>query len=162
VPRAITMEMKMLWVGVLGVALGAGGLVVARGECKAGSCKTRAASSERAAEANEIAVVVDGQQPVRTTCPLEALGISTAAGKSAVVDATTRDGAPLHLDVNGGRLVRAAPAEAVLFKGTACNQMMFFSSAAALEAWKKDHPIDGRMYTMPEAVKLGASQPNRG
>jgi hypothetical protein len=60
------------------------------------------------------------------------------------------------VEVDGETLISASPAEAVVFKGGSCDQMTFFSSAAALERWKKAGAPEGKTFTLTEAVAHGA------
>jgi hypothetical protein len=77
-------------------------------------------------------------------------------GRPASVDATTRDGVALHVEVDGDEMISARPAEAVVFKGGSCDEMLFFSSQAALDDWKKQHRAEGRSFGLRDAVRHGA------
>jgi hypothetical protein len=111
-----------------------------------------------------IDVTLEGKKTVHARCAIDALGISKMMGKKAVVEATMDDGVTLRAEVDGDTLVSATPAEAVVFKGGSCDQMMFFSSATALDQWKKKKTetggtpasSQGKTYTLVEAVKHGA------
>lgn len=115
-----------------------------------------------------IAVTLEGKKPVHARCAVDALGVSKMMGRRASVDATTRDGVPLHVEVDGDQLVRATPAETVVFKGGSCDEMLFFSSQGALEDWKRAHRTEGRAFSLRDAVQHGAelfgmyNQPIRG
>jgi hypothetical protein len=104
-----------------------------------------------------IDVTLEGKKPVHARCAIDALGISKMMGAKTTVDATTNDGAPLHVEVDGDKLVTASPPDAVVFKGGSCDQMMFFSNMAALDRWKKTEGApEGRTFTLAEAVTHGA------
>jgi hypothetical protein len=103
-----------------------------------------------------IDVTVEGKKPVHARCAIDALGISKMLGKKATVDATTNDRLPLHVEVDGDKLVSGSPSEAVVFKGGSCDQMMFFSNMAALERWRHGGAPPGRTLTLAEAVTRGA------
>ena len=103
-----------------------------------------------------IDVTVEGKKTVHARCAIDSLGVSKMMGAKASVDAKTHDGVALHVEVDGDRLVNASPADAVVWKGGSCDDMMFFSSQAALDAWAKDHHTEGRSFKIDEAVKHGA------
>lgn len=105
-----------------------------------------------------ITVTLEGSKPVQARCAIDSLGISKMMGKRAMVDAETRDGkAHLHVVVDGDKVVSAEPSNAIVFKGTGCDEMLFFSSQAGLDAWKKEHGIEGgKVFDMTEAVVHGA------
>ncbi len=115
-----------------------------------------------------IEVTLEGKKPVHARCAVDALGVSKMMGRRASVDATTRDGVALHVEVDGEELVRATPAGAVVFKGGSCDEMLFFSSQAALDDWKRAHRADGPSFSVGDAVRHGAelfgtyNQPIRG
>jgi hypothetical protein len=106
-----------------------------------------------------ITVSVEGGKPANARCAIDSLGVSKMMGKRATVDAETRDGkAKLHVVVDGDRLVSAEPADAIVFRGASCDEMLFFSSRAGLDGWKKEHGIEGgKVYTLAEAVTRGAT-----
>lgn len=103
-----------------------------------------------------IDVTLEGKKPVHARCAIDALGISKMMGKKATIEATTNDGVAFRAEVDGETLVSASPSEAVVFKGGSCDQMMFFSSAAALDRWKKGGAHEGKTFTLAEAVSHGA------
>lgn len=115
-----------------------------------------------------IEVTLDGKRAVHARCAVDALGVSKMMGRRASVDATTRDGVPLHVEVDGDQIISATPAEAVVFKGSSCDEMLFFSSQRALDDWKKQHHAEGRSFGLRDAVRHGAelfdmyNQPIRG
>jgi hypothetical protein len=105
-----------------------------------------------------ITVQLDGGRPVNARCAIDSLGVSKMMGRRATVDAETRDGkAKLHIVVDGDQMVSAEPPDAV-FRGSSCDEMLFFSSQAGLDAWKKQQGIQrGKVFTLAEAVKRGAT-----
>ena len=105
-----------------------------------------------------ITVTVEGGKPVQARCAIDSLGVSKMVGRKATVDAETRDGkAKLHVVVDGDRIVSAEPPGAIVFKGASCDDMLFFSSEAGLDAWKKEHRIEGgKVFPLAEAVAHGA------
>ena len=102
-----------------------------------------------------IDVTVLGKKTVHARCAIDSLGVSKMMGAKASVDATTHDGLPLHVEVDGDKLVSAS-LPAVVWKGGSCDEMMFFSSRAALDAWAAAHHTEGRAFELDEAVKHGA------
>jgi hypothetical protein len=115
-----------------------------------------------------IEVTLEGKKPVHARCAIDALGVSKMMGRRAFVDATTRDGVALHIEIDGDRVIDATPAEAVVFQGGSCDEMLFFSSQLVLDGWKKQHDVDGRSLGLRDAVRHGAelfgkyNQPIRG
>jgi hypothetical protein len=105
-----------------------------------------------------ITVTLDGSRTVNARCAVDALGISQMMGKRAVIEATTRDnGAKVRIEVDGDRLVSAEPPGVAVMKGGSCDEMNFFSSVAAIDAWKKDHPNEAaKVLPIEDAVKHGA------
>lgn len=115
-----------------------------------------------------IQVILEGKKPVHARCAVDALGVSKMMGRRASVDATTRDGVALHVEIDGDQITNATPADAVVFKGGSCDQMLFFSSQAALDEWKTQNHVEGRSFGLKDAVRHGAelfgmfNQPIRG
>jgi hypothetical protein len=115
-----------------------------------------------------IEVTLEGKKPVHARCAIDALGVSKMMGRRASVDAVTRDGVTLHVEVDGERVVQATPAETVVWKGGTCDEMLFFSSRAALDDWKSRHRAEGQSFSLGDAVRHGAelfgmfNQPIRG
>jgi hypothetical protein len=105
-----------------------------------------------------ITVTVDGGKPAQARCAVDSLGVSKMMGRKATIDGQMRDtGALLHVVVDGDKLVSADPASAIVFKGAGCDQMLFFSSQEGLDAWKKQHAVEGgKVFAMNEAVVHGA------
>lgn len=103
-----------------------------------------------------ITVTLEGAKPVNARCAIDSLGVSKLMGRKAAIDATTRDGLALHVEVNGDTLVAASPPGAVVFKGASCDEMLFFSTPQALETWKKEKNEGGTTFSLEEAVKHGA------
>jgi hypothetical protein len=106
-----------------------------------------------------ITVSVDGGKPVHARCAIDSLGVSKMMGRKATIDAETRDGKEkVHIVVDGATLVSAEPADAIVFKGSSCDEMLFFSSQAGLNAWKKQHGFEGgKVFELAEAVNRGAT-----
>jgi Alkylmercury lyase len=105
-----------------------------------------------------IDVTVEGGKPVHARCAVDALGVSQMLGKPATVEAELRDtGAKLTVSVDGEKLVSADPPDAAVFKGTGCDNMLFFSSRGAAEAYAKDAKITtGKIFALADAVTHGA------
>src|SRR5262249_30790172 len=105
-----------------------------------------------------ITVTVDGGKPAQARCAIDSLGVSSMLGKRVVIDAETRDKkSVLHIVVEGDKLVSADPRDAVVFRGSSCDEMLFFSSRSGLEEWKRRHGMDGgKVFTLAEAVAQGA------
>lgn len=103
-----------------------------------------------------IEVALEGKKPVHARCAVDALGVSKMMGRRTSVDATTRDGVPLHVEIDGEQITHSTPEGAVVFKGGSCDEMLFFSSQAALDEWKKQHHAEGRSFSLAEAVRHGA------
>jgi alkylmercury lyase-like protein len=116
-----------------------------------------------------IDVTLEGEKTVHARCAIDALGISKMMGKKATVEATTKDGAALKVEVDGEQLVSSSLPEAVVYKGPSCDEMVFFSSQAALDKWKAANAnANGRGFKLDDAVRWGAehfgryAQPIRG
>ena len=106
-----------------------------------------------------ITVSIEGGKPVQARCAMDSLGTSKMMGRKATIDAETRDGkAKLHIVVDGNTRVSAEPANAIVFKGSSCDEMLFFSSQAGLDAWKKQQGVEtGKVFSLAEAVSTGAT-----
>ena len=104
-----------------------------------------------------ITVTTQGGKPAFARCAIDALGVSEMLQKQTIVEASARDnGAPLRVVVDRDKVVDAKPAGIVVFKGKGCDNMSFFSSAEAAEAWQKVHSGEGKLFTLAEAVQRGA------
>jgi Alkylmercury lyase len=104
-----------------------------------------------------ITVTTQGGKPAFARCAIDALGVSEMLQKQTVVEASARDnGAPLRVVVDRDKVVDAKPAGIVVVKGKGCDNMSFFSSAEAAEAWQKAHSGEGKLFTLAEAVQRGA------
>lgn len=103
-----------------------------------------------------ITVTIEGAKPVHARCAIDSLGVSKMMGRKAAIDATTRDGVPLHVEVDGDTLVTASLPVPVVFKGASCDEVLFFSTPQALETWKKEKNEGGTTFSLEEAVKHGA------
>ena len=69
---------------------------------------------------------------------------------------------PLRVVVDRDKVVDANPAGIVVVKGQGCDNMSFFSSTGAAQAWQKAHGGEGELFTMAEAVQRGAKIFGRG
>jgi hypothetical protein len=104
-----------------------------------------------------ITVTVAGGKRAFARCAIDALGVSAMLEKRTVVEGTARDnGHALRVVVDGARIVEANPAELVVVRGNGCDNMSFFSSRAAGDAWRKANDPGSTLLTLPEAVARGA------
>jgi len=104
-----------------------------------------------------ITVTVADGKPAFARCAIDALGVSAMLEKRTVVEATARDnGQRLRVVVDGARIVEAEPAEVVVVRGNGCDNMSFFSSRAAGDAWRKANDPGSTLLTLAEAVTRGA------
>jgi hypothetical protein len=104
-----------------------------------------------------ITVTVAGGKPAFARCAIDALGVSAMLEKRTVVEGTARDnGQRLRVVVDGARIVEANPAEVVVVRGNGCDNMSFFSSRAAGDAWRKANDPGSTLLTLAEAVTRGA------
>jgi len=104
-----------------------------------------------------ITVTTQGGKPAFARCAIDALGVSEMLQKQTVVEAAARDnGAHLRVVVDGDQVVDARPAGIMVLKGQGCDNMSFFSSAEAAQAWQKAHGGQGKLFTLAEAVQRGA------
>jgi hypothetical protein len=77
--------------------------------------------------------------------------------KRTIVEATARDnGASLRVVVAADRIVEARPRGVAVLRGKGCDNMSFFSSRAAAEAWQKANRGESKLLTLTEAVARGA------
>jgi hypothetical protein len=104
-----------------------------------------------------ITVTVAGGKPAFARCAIDALGVSAMLGKRTVVEGTARDnGHRLRVVVDGARFLEAEPAGLVVVRGNGCDNMSFFSSRAAGDAWRKANDPGSTLLTLAEAVARGA------
>jgi hypothetical protein len=104
-----------------------------------------------------ITVTVEGGKPAFARCAIDALGVSQMLRRQAVVEAESRDnGARLRVVVDGDKVTSAEPAGVVVVKGKGCDNMSFFSSKQAAEAWQKAHDGEGELLLLADAVQRGA------
>lgn len=104
-----------------------------------------------------ITVTTAGGKPAFARCAIDALGVSEMMQTRTVVEATTRDnGAPIRIVVDIDKVVSAEPPGVVVVKGRGCDNMSFFSSREAAEAWQKQNGREGTLFALPEAVRRGA------
>jgi alkylmercury lyase len=105
-----------------------------------------------------IVLTLESSKPVFSRCASDALGTSQMLGKRASVDAIPRDGGPrVHVVVDGNKLVSVEPRDAVVAHGDSCDDITFFSSKLAAEAWAKEHGSDVEVRSMKDAVEHGAA-----
>jgi len=77
--------------------------------------------------------------------------------KQTVVQAEARDnGAPIRIVVDIDKVVSADPPGVVVVKGHGCDDMSFFSSREAAEAWRAQHDHDAALFSLADAVRRGA------
>jgi hypothetical protein len=104
-----------------------------------------------------ITVTTQGGKPAFARCAIDALGVSEMLQRRTVVEAAARDnGTPLRVVVDRDKVVEANPAGVVVVKGQGCDNMSFFSSTQAAQAWQKAHGGEGELFTLAEAVQRGA------
>ncbi len=104
-----------------------------------------------------ITVTVAGGKPAFARCAIDALGVSEVLQKRTVVDAEARDNAaPIHIVVDDDKVISADPPGVVVVKGHGCDDMSFFSSREAAEAWRAQHDHDATLFTLADAVRRGA------
>ena len=104
-----------------------------------------------------ITVTTLGGKPAFARCAIDALGVSEMLQKRTVIDASARDnGAPIRIVVDVDKIVSAEPAGVVVVKGRGCDDMVFFSSRAAAEAWRAQNDRDATLYSLAEALQRGA------
>jgi hypothetical protein len=104
-----------------------------------------------------ITVTTAGGKPAFARCAIDALGVSSMLQKRTVVDAEARDnGAPIRIVVDGDNAVSADPPGVVVVKGHGCDDMSFFSSREAAEAWRAQHDHEATLFTLADAVRRGA------
>jgi hypothetical protein len=104
-----------------------------------------------------ITVNTEGGKAAFARCAIDALGVSQMLRKQTVVEAEARDnGARLRVVVNGDKVAAAEPPGIVVVKGNGCDNMSFFSSKEAGEAWRKAHGGEGELFSLAEAVQRGA------
>jgi hypothetical protein len=104
-----------------------------------------------------ITVTAAGGKPAFARCAIDALGVSEILQKRTVVDAEARDNtAPIHIVVDADKVISADPPGVVVVKGHGCDDMSFFSSREAAEAWRAQHDHDATLFTLADAVRRGA------
>jgi alkylmercury lyase-like protein len=105
----------------------------------------------------DITVTVAGGKAAFARCAIDGLGVSSMLGRRTVVEAAARDnGQRLRVVVDGERIIEAQPAGFVVVRGEGCDNMSFFSSQAAGEAWRKANGGASTLLTLAEAVARGA------
>lgn len=108
----------------------------------------------------EYVVKIQGSKPVYGRCAIDALGVSAMFGKPVEIDATSvSSGAPIRIAVNGTRVERAEPAEAVVWvagEGCGCDEMVIFSNRAELAEWRRTlSKPEGNTLSLDEATAYG-------
>lgn len=104
-----------------------------------------------------ITVTTAGGKPAFARCAIDALGVSEMMQRRTVVEASARDNdAKIRVVVDADKLVSADPPGVVVVKGRGCDDMSFFSSREAADAWRKQHDADATLFTLPEAIQRGA------
>ena len=104
-----------------------------------------------------ITVTTLGGKPAFARCAIDALGVSEMLQKRTVIEASARDnGTPIRIVVDVDKIVSAEPAGVVVVKGRGCDDMVFFSSRAAAEAWRAQNDRDATLYSLAEALQRGA------
>jgi hypothetical protein len=104
-----------------------------------------------------ITVTTTGGQPAFARCAIDALGVSEMMQKQTVVQAEARDnGTPIRIVVDVDKVVSAEPPGLVVVKGHGCDDMSFFSSREAAEAWRDQHDHDATLFSLADAVRRGA------
>ena len=104
-----------------------------------------------------ITVTVQGGKPAFARCAIDALGVAQMMRKQTAVEAEARDsGARLRVVVDGDKVASAEPPGIVVVKGKGCDNMSFFSSKQAAEAWQQANGGEGELFTLAEAVQRGA------
>ena len=109
-----------------------------------------------------ITVTAAGGAPASARCAYDALGVSQMLGKQTVVEAKARDSdVRLRVAVDGEKVVSAEPSGVVVVKGHGCDDMSFFSSREAAEAWRAEHDHEATLFPLADAVRRGAKIFNR-
>jgi hypothetical protein len=107
----------------------------------------------------EIVVKIEGGKPVFGRCAIDALGISAMFGKQVEIEATSiKSRAPIRISLNGSRVERAQPADAIVWVGgkDKCDEMLFFANRAELAEWRRElGKPEGRILTLEEATAHG-------
>jgi hypothetical protein len=90
-------------------------------------------------------------------CAIDALGVSKMMGKPVTIDARAHDGGtPVRVTVDGERITSAEPAGTAVLHGGSCDDIVFFSSKEAAEAWRAAKAPTGKVYTLEDALRRGA------
>jgi hypothetical protein len=110
----------------------------------------------------EYVLTMDGSKPVFGRCAVDSLGVSAMYGKPVHIEATSvASGSPIKLLVNGSRVERAEPADAVVWLGSdgedcGCDEMLLFASRSELAAWRKElGKPEGKTMSLEEATAYG-------
>lgn len=110
----------------------------------------------------EYVVKIQGSKPVYGRCAIDALGVSAMYGKPVEIDATSvSTDAPIRITVNGSRVERADPSDAVAWvagEDCSCDEMVFFASRAELAEWRQRlGKPEGQTLSLDDATAYGVS-----
>ncbi len=108
----------------------------------------------------EYVVKIGESKPVYGRCAIDALGISAMYGKAVEIEATSiASGAPIRIAVNGDRLERAEPSDAVVWLGgedCGCDEMLLFANRSELAEWRRTlGKPEGKTLSLDEATAYG-------
>lgn len=108
----------------------------------------------------EYVVKIQGSKPVYGRCAIDALGVSAMFGRPVEIEATSvSSGAPIRIAVNGTRVERAEPAEAVVWvagEECGCDEMVIFANRAELAEWRRIlAKPEGRTLSLEDATAYG-------
>jgi mercuric ion binding protein len=110
----------------------------------------------------EYVVKIQNSKPIFARCAIDALGVSAMFGKPVEIEATSiSSDVPIRIAVNGSRIERAEPAEAVVWvagEDGSCDEMVFVANRAELDEWRRRHEKpEGNTLTLDEATAYGVS-----
>ncbi len=108
----------------------------------------------------EYVLTIGDSKPVYGRCAIDALGVSAMYGKPVEIEATSvASGSPMRISVNGDRLERAEPADAVVWLGgedCGCDEMLLFASRSELAEWRRRlGKPEGKTLSLEEATAYG-------
>jgi copper chaperone CopZ len=108
----------------------------------------------------EYVVEIEGMKPVYGRCAIDSLGVSAMYGKRVEIEATSiASGAPIRITVNGTRVERAEPADAVVWvagEECGCDDMILAVSRAELAEWRQAlGKPEGHTLSLEEATAYG-------
>jgi copper chaperone CopZ len=110
----------------------------------------------------EYVVKIQGGKPIYARCAIDALGVSAMYGKPVEIEATSvSTGEPIQIAVNGARIERAVPLEAIVWvagEDCSCDEMVFFANRAELTEWRQRlGKPEGRTLSLDEGTAYGVS-----